>query len=106
MLKIEGLDELQKKLGEIAKKADALDGEHNIPVAELLTDSFVSQHTSFSSAKEMFKASGFKVENQEDFSTIPDVDWDNYIRSISNFDDWQNMLVAAGQEWTKRQLGL
>ena len=106
MFKIEGLDELQKKLGDLAKKADALDGKHNIPVAELLTDSFVSQHTSFSSAEKMFKASGFKVETQEDFATIPDADWDNYIRSISSFDNWQNMLGAAGQEWTKWHLCL
>jgi hypothetical protein len=106
MSKIEGVDELQKTLNDLAKKAEALDGEHNIPVAELLTDSFVLQHTSFSSATEMFTASRFKVETQEDFAAIPDSDWDNYIRSISSFDSWQSMLVVAVQEWTKQQLGL
>jgi hypothetical protein len=106
MFKIEGLDELQKKLDDLARKAEELDGEHNIPISELLTDSFVSRHTSFSSAEEMFKASGFKVETQEGFAAIPDAEWDNYIRSISSFDGWQSMLGAAGQEWAKRQLGL
>jgi len=75
-------------------------------VSELLTDDFVSQHTSFSSVDEMFAASGFKVETQEDFAAIPDAEWDNYIRSISSFDGWQSMLGAAGQEWAKRKLGL
>ncbi len=106
MFKIEGIDELQRKLDDLSKKAEALDGHHNVPVSELLTDSFVSQHTSFSSADEMFMASGFKVETQEDFAAIPDAEWDNYIRSISSFDGWQSMLGAAGQEWAKRQLGL
>lgn len=106
MFKIEGLDELQKKLDDLAKKAEAIDGQHSVPVSELLTDSFVSQHTSFSSAEEMFKASGFKVETQEDFAAIPDAEWDNYIRSISSFDGWQSMLGAAGEQWAKWQLGL
>lgn len=106
MYKIEGLDELQSKLDDLSKKAEKLDGQHNVPVSELLTDSFVAQHTSFSSVDEMFKASGFKVETQEDFAAIPDIEWDNYIRSVSNFDGWQSMLDAGVQEWAKRKLGL
>lgn len=106
MFKIEGLDELQKKLEDLAKNAEALDGRHNVPVSELLTDGFVSQYTSFSSVDEMFTASGFKIETQEDFAAVPDTEWDNYIRSISRFDGWQSMLGAAGQEWAKRKLGL
>lgn len=106
MFKIEGLAELQKKLATLAKSAKALDGQHSVPVSELLTDGFISQHTSFSSADEMFTASGFKIETQEDFTAIPAAEWDNYIRSISSFAGWQSMLSVAGQEWTKRNLGL
>lgn len=106
MFKIEGLDELQKKLGDLAKGAEALDGQHSVPVSELLTDAFISQHTSFSSADEMLKVSGFKIETQEDFAAIPDAAWDNFIRSISRFDGWQSILGAARQEYIKRQLGL
>ena len=106
MFKIEGLDELQNKLDQLAKNAQSLDGEHNVPVSELLTDSFISRHTSFSSVDEMFKASGFTIETQEDFAAIPDAEWDNYIRSVSSFENWQSMLGAAGQEWAKRKLGL
>lgn len=105
MFKIEGLDELQNKLHNLARKAEEIDGQH-IPVSEILTDSFVSQNSSFSSAGKMFKASGFKIETQEDFAAIPDNDWDNYIRSVSSFDSWQSMLDAAGHEWAKRKLGL
>ena len=104
MLKITGIDELRKKLDDLAKKVDSLDGQH-IPVSELLSPSFVSKHTSFSSADELFEASGFKVETQEDFAAIPDNKWDEYIRSVSNFENWQAMLDGAGKKWAAKKLG-
>lgn len=86
-------------------KIDGLDGEHSVPVSELLTDSFIARHTSFASSDAMFEASGFKIETKEDFAAIPDIKWDEFIRSISSFDDWKSMLSAAGQEWAVRKLG-
>lgn len=106
MSRIEGFDELQGKLDGFAKKAEELDQQGGVSVSELLTDSFISQNTSFASAEEMFKASGFKVETQENFAAIPDADWDSYIRSVSSFDDWKSMLGAAAPEWVRRKLGL
>jgi hypothetical protein len=107
MLKIEttGLDELQKKLSDLADKAQMLDGQHHVPVSELLTVSFLSKHTRFSSANDLFAASGYKVETKEDFAAIPDDKWDDFIRSISSFVSWEAMLGAAGKEWATKQLG-
>lgn len=105
MFKIEGLDKLQKELKSLAKKAKDLDGRHSVPVSELLTDSFISRHTAFSTVDEMFEASGFKVKTQEDFANIPDAGWDEYIRTNSSFDNWQSMLGASTQEWTVSKLG-
>lgn len=104
-MKIKGLDEFSRKLNDLAKKAEALDGQHSVPVNELLTPSFISKHTRFSSAEEMFEASGFKVESQEDFAAIPDAEWDEYIRSVSSFANWQEMLGAATKEWAAKKLG-
>lgn len=53
----------------------------------------------------MFDASGFKVESQEDFAAIPDVEWNEFIRSISSFSDWQTMLGEAGATWAAKKLG-
>jgi hypothetical protein len=61
-------------------------------LAELLSPEFVSSHTKFANADEMFESSGFKIESQDDFSAIPDAEWDEFIRSISSFSDWQSML--------------
>jgi hypothetical protein len=106
MFKIQGLDELQNKISKLARKTEGLDGQHNVPVSELLTDSFIFRHTSFLSADEMFKASGFQIETQEDLAGIPENDWDIFIRSVSDFGGWQSMLGAAGEEWVQRKLGL
>lgn len=106
MLKIEGLDKLQKQLKNLARKAEQLDGKHTVPVKELLTNKFILKHTSFSTAEELFEASGFKVETQEDFAKIPDKEWDEYIRANSSFENWQDMLGAAAQVWTVSKLGL
>ena len=104
MLKITGLDGLTKKLGEIERKAKAVNGQ-KVPMTELLTPEFVARHTKFASADEMFDASGFKVETQEDFAAIPDDKWDEYIRSISSFASWQEMLARAGEQWAAKKLG-
>lgn len=105
-MKITGFNELQKKLDKLAKNAKKLDGEHSVPVPELLTPSFVARHTRFKSADELFDSSGFKIEGPEDFKAIPDEKWDAYIRSVSNFDCWHTMLSEATGEWAKKRLGI
>lgn len=106
MFKITGLDEMTKKLDDLGKKVKALDGEQSVPINELLTPAFVSSHTSFTNAEEMFEASGFAIESQEDFAAIPDDKWDEFIRSVSSFPDWQAMLGEASREWVAGQLRL
>jgi hypothetical protein len=105
MLKVAGMDELQNQLDCLAKKAEELDGIHNVPLNDLLSSEFVSSNTKFSSADEMFEASGFKIESQHDFTAIPDTEWDEFIRSISSFADWQAMLGEACSVWMAEKVG-
>lgn len=106
MFEIKGLKEVQKQLEDLQKKAQELDGQHSVPISQVLTKDFLSKHTKFSSFNEMVEASGFKVETQEDFAAIPDDKWNEFISSISNFDSWKSMLSAASQEWAIRKMGL
>jgi len=105
-MKIKGLEEFSKKLDNLAKNTKALDGQHTVAVTELLTPAFVAEHTRFSNADEMFEASGFKIETSEDFKAIPDDKWDEFIRSISSFQNWQSMLSEASKAWAVKKLGL
>ena len=106
MQRVTGLDELSKKLDELASKAGELDGKQDVPMNELLNEAFVSKHTRFANADEMFVASGFKIESQDDFAAVPDDKWDEFIQSVSTFPDWNAMLGEAGTEWTAKKLGL
>jgi hypothetical protein len=105
MLKITGLAELRSKLNDIAGRAQALDGQQNVPVGDLLNPEFMSRHTRFGSVDDMFAASGFRIESQEDLAAVPDEQWDEFIRSVSKFSDWQSMLGEAAREWAGKQMG-
>jgi hypothetical protein len=105
-VKIKGLDELSKKLDTLAKNAEELDGTHTVSMTDLLTPGFISEHTRFADADELFEASGFKCDSQADFEAIPEDELDKFIQSESSFDSWQDMLGAAGQAWAVKKLGL
>jgi hypothetical protein len=102
---LKGLNELNRKLEDLKRKAEALDGKHEIPFSELFLPEFMTKHTDFASLEEMFQASGFVVESQEDFKAIPDDDWENFIKAHTQFSSWKDMQVTAFREWTARKLG-
>ncbi len=105
MIEIKGLDELSKKLEQIAENAEAIQGTQ-IPLEELLTPGFLAKHTRFLSTDELFEASGFTIENAEDFEKIPDDEWDSFIQQNTPFATWSDMLSAAGNEWAQKNIGL
>ncbi len=105
MLKITGFDKLQKEIDKLSRNLAAFNGEHKIPVNDLLTPSFLMAHTTKSSAQQLFEDSGFSIDNQDDLEAISESDLDTYIRSISNFSGWKNMLARAAEIWAKNKLG-
>ena len=103
-IEITGLEELQKELDDLGRKAEALNGEHKIPINELFTTSFMQQHTNFISIDALIEAGNFKVEPTDDLETIPG--WDEHIAKSTRFANWQEMMEQASAEWAKKQLGL
>lgn len=103
---IKGLDEVQKHLEKLAKNAQELDGEHVVPFEELFPSEFLKEYTSVSTVQQLMNESGLNISNQEDFNNIPDEEWDEYIRKVTSFSDWQDMLDTAVKEYTIRKLGL
>lgn len=105
-MKITGIKELQDKLGDLSRRALNLKGPRSVPIADLLTPTFLSRCSRFQSAAELFEASGFTVNSQEDFAAIPDQQWDTFIRQNTSYSTWEEMLKAALADWTKRELGM
>ena len=108
MLKFEmsGFDELERELQELAEKAEAMEGEHSVPLTELCPPAFMVEHTDFATVDEMLDASGFTVETPEDIAAIPDAEWDAFIASRTRFADWNTMQDKAADDWVRRRIGL
>ena len=104
---MEGFDEVQRRLDDLAKRAAELDGkQQQVPLSDLLNDNFIAKHSSFASFDELLAASPFKVETKEDFEAIPDADWDTYIVSNTSFESWEEMQQQAAGEYLAKQIGL
>jgi hypothetical protein len=63
-------------------------------------------HRNTHSVDQFLTSSGFDTSTQEAFEAIPDDEWDQYVRSVSDFPNWQPMLEEAASEWVVSQLGL
>lgn len=102
---IKSFDQFSKKLDQLAKNAKGLDGTHSVSLTDVLTPAFVSRHTRFSDAEQLFEAGGFSANSQEEFEAIPEDKLDRFISSESSFGSWKEMLSAAGAAWAKGKLG-
>lgn len=100
-----GLDKLQKDLKNMEKAAKELEGTQTVPFSVLFNDSFMLKYTKFNNLDELFENSAFEVETDEDFAKIPDLEWDNYIKEVTNFDNWEEMMSKAAEIYTLKKLG-
>lgn len=103
--KIEGLDNLMRRLDDLKSAAEELDGEHQISLNEMFPDFFMLRYTNFSTINEMINKSGFKIENQDDFDNLPENEWRQFISGNTQFENWEEMKQTAAVEWTQKKLG-
>ncbi len=89
-----GLERLEKNL-------ERIDGEHEVPMSELMTDSFIREQTNFNTLQAFLDASGIK--GQEDIGTEA---LDKFIAGNTRFENWEEMFKSAGTDWMIRQLEL
>lgn len=100
MIKITGLDKLQRRLDDLQRRAKDLDGTHDLTFAELFPDSFMHRNTRFPSMQAMIDEAGI-----EDGDDIQKPEWSSFVAHHTKFSSWHEMKSAAGQEWAKKRLG-
>lgn len=106
---MKGLDQLQRRLKDLERRARELDGQHQIPLADLFPPPFLRAHSRFSSLEDLEAKAheqGFSLGSQEDWNNLPAEQWDAFIAEHTRFTTWKDMLGKGAAEWTSRQLGL
>lgn len=88
-----GLKKLQKNLDEIK-------GEHAVPITDLMTDGFVSQHSNFNNFQALIDASEVKYPEE-----IGNDVFSKFVSTHTTFSSWDDMKKTAGTEYVKRKLG-
>lgn len=99
-----GIDELADELDQMTEQALGLEDSNEVPVTELMTPTFMSEYTDFSTFEDFIEASEWTVESQADFEAIPEDEFDEHVAEHTQFTTWEAMLSQAGEEWAARQL--
>ena len=103
-IKITGLDDIQRRLSELQRRAELLDGEHKVQWNDLFTSEFMLLNTDFESIEALFEASGYTVKSQADLDAIPAEPFGGFIRCRTRFESWEDMKAEAAQEYMTRRL--
>lgn len=102
---LSGFDDLGNLFSDLNRRARELDGEHDVPIENILTPSFMSSCSKFASIDSFFGAGGFNFGSQEEFEQVPDEELDSHVRATTRFGSWDEMLTEAGEQYALRQLG-
>lgn len=84
---------------EIRDGLEYLTGEPNVSLSDLMTDDFIGGSTDFATFAAMLDRAGVRSK----------VDLENpafarFIKTHTRFDDWEDMLVQAGNRYARRHL--
>lgn len=105
-VKITGLNKLKKQVKQMERGAKELKNTKSVSFDELFTTSFMSKYTTFSSFNDLLLAGNFKVESNDDFEEIPENELDIHVSNTTKFDNWEEMLGTATEEFAFKKLGL
>jgi hypothetical protein len=78
--------------------------DYEVPVAELLTASFLTRCSRLGSVVEFFDALGCRADSAEGFAATSIEQRDRVVRGMTSYGSWNEMIRAAVKEWVKTRL--
>ncbi len=104
-IRIEGIDEVQKNLENFLNKAKKIEGKNEVPLIELLPDSFIKKYTNFEATQDFVDACEKLLD--VDFLSIDENDekFNHMIKEETSFDNWNGMIGEATTQWVGKKLG-
>ncbi|MFC7201890.1 hypothetical protein ACFQJC_00025 [Haloferax namakaokahaiae] len=77
----------------------------DVTLADLFPPAWIQTHCDANSISEFIDSSGFEIDDQESFESIPDHEWDRHVSTCSEFEDWEAMLSAGVEQYVMNNLG-
>lgn len=104
-IRLEGFDEVHKNLENILNKAKEIEGNNEVPLIELLPDSFIKKYTNFETTKDFVDSCEKLLDI--DLLSIDENDekFNNMIKEKTSFDNWNEMISEATTQWVGKKLG-
>jgi hypothetical protein len=94
------MDDLRRKLERMQRNIERIDGRHSI--TEILNPAFMRSNTPFANFEAMCAAIG--VHSAEEFTALPDDEWETHVRTTTRFQSWEEMQQAAAGAWAQTRL--
>lgn len=101
-MKLNGFDDLQKRLSSIQKNAESLAGKRNVSFDVLFPNSFMAAHTKSPNIQSFL--ADLKVTDQQSFNDLPQKDLEQKVISETDFESWQDMMNTAGKKYYENHL--
>lgn len=89
-------------LDKLIENAEKLHGTHQVSLADVLTDDFVSRHSKYAGFDELLADIG--VTTKEEFTALPDDKFDAFLAANTEFESWLDMQKRGMAEYAKAKL--
>ena len=100
-----GLDKFNRRIKQMTDTAKEYENGEQVDYAELFDEEFMRKHTEYDSIQTFIEDSPFSIENQEDLEKVDDAEWDEWVRSKSEFNSWKEMGETAATRLIAKKMG-
>lgn len=100
-----GFKDLMKDLDKRSKRAQELEGEHQVTFDELFPVEFMRSNTHFDSIDNFLISAGIDPKNQESFDSYPQDKLDKFTEENTNFSSWEAMIQKATNQLASKWMG-
>ena len=93
--KMSRMEYILLRMPDVLKRFEEVCDMRSVPAARLFTDSFMEEHSSFTSFQAFLSVCGIEAELMDDLMRLPGEQLDAYASEHTDFSTWMQMLDEA-----------
>ena len=78
----------------------------NVPLTDLLSESFFVTHTNFKNLNDFFIKAGYEIKSRKDIDSIPQEEIDLFVKKNTKFEDFRDLQKNAIFEYIRKKLSI